>query len=66
MTDLNTGESIHVSDMKIGEGVEVHEAPESVVVSIVMVKEEELEPQLEAAEPELVDEKGKEDEGDQS
>jgi large subunit ribosomal protein L25 len=62
VTDLNTGESIHVSDMKIGEGIEVHESPESVVVSIVTVKEEELEPQLEATEPELVDAKGK-DEG---
>ena len=53
VTGLNVGESIHVSDMKFEEGVEVHEAQESVVVSIVVVKEEELEPQLEAAEPEL-------------
>ena len=66
VTELNTGESIHVSDMNFGEGVEVHEAQESVVVSIVMVKEEELEPQLEASEPELVDEKGKEGEDNQS
>ena len=34
--------------------MEFHEAPESVVASIVVVKEEELEPQLEAAEPEIV------------
>lgn len=62
VTDLNVGESIHVSDMKVGEGVEVHESQESVIVSIVVVKEEELEPQLEtAAEPELV---GKEDDAD--
>lgn len=54
VTELNVGESIHVSDMKFGEGVEVHESPESVVVSIVVVKEEELEPQLEASEPEIV------------
>jgi large subunit ribosomal protein L25 len=67
VTDLNVGESIHVSDMKIGEGVEVHELPESVVVSIVVVKEEELEPQLETpAEPEVIGKEGKEDEGGES
>lgn len=64
VTDLNVGESIHVSDMKIGEGVEVHELPESVVVSIVVVKEEELEPQLETpAEPEVIGKDEKDDEG---
>ena len=67
VTELNVGESIHVSDMKIGEGVEVHELPESVVVSIVVVKEEELEPQLETpAEPEVIGKDGKEDEGGES
>lgn len=64
VADLNVGESIHVSDMKIGEGVEVHELPEAVVVSIVVVKEEELEPQLETpAEPEVIGKDGKDDEG---
>jgi large subunit ribosomal protein L25 len=67
VTDLNVGESIHVSDMKIGEGVEVHELPESVVVSIVVVKEEELEPQLETpAEPEVIGKDAKDDEGGES
>jgi large subunit ribosomal protein L25 len=67
VTDLNVGESIHVSDMKIGEGVEVHESPESVVVSIVVVKEEELEPQLEMpAEPEVIGKEGKDDDGGES
>ena len=67
VTDLNVGESIHVSDMKIGEGVEVHESPESVVVSIVVVKEEELEPQLETpAEPEVIGKEGKDDDGGES
>jgi large subunit ribosomal protein L25 len=67
VTDLNVGESIHVSDMKIGEGVEVHEAPESVIVSIVVVKEEELEPQLETpAEPEVIGKDAKDDEGGES
>lgn len=58
VTSLNLNESIHVSDLKFGAGVEVHETPETVVASVVLVKEEELEPQLEATEPELVDQKG--------
>ena len=58
VTNLNLNESIHVSDIKVEQGVEIHESPESVVASLVVVKEEELEPQLETAEPELV---GKED-----
>ena len=35
-------------------GIEIHEAPETVVASIVIVKEAELEPQIdEGAEPEV-------------
>ena len=63
VTELHVGESVHISDMKIGEGIELHELPESVIASIVVVKEEELEPQLEeAAEPEIVGKDGKEGE----
>jgi len=53
-----TGEhSIHVSDLKVGEGIEIQEAPETVVASIVMVKEAVLEPQVsEGAEPEVAGE----------
>ena len=59
VTDLDLNESIHVSDIKVDEGVEIHELPESVVASLIVVKEEELEPQLEeSAEPEVI---GKED-----
>jgi len=63
VTDLEMNESVHVSDLKIGEGIELHEEPETVVASIVLVKEEELEaaPDTEAAEPELVGEKADED-----
>lgn len=61
VSDLQLNESIHVSDLKFEEGVEVHELPETVVASVVIVKEEELEPDLETAEPELVDQKGDED-----
>lgn len=59
VSNLNLGDSIHVSDLKVGEGIEIHEDPETVVATIVVVKEEELEPQTEdAGEPELVDQPG--------
>ena len=56
VSNLKAGESIHVSDIKVEEGVEIHELPETVVASIIIVKEEELEPATEepATEPELV------------
>ena len=64
VTDLQNGESVHVSDLKVAEGVEIQELPESVVASIVVVKEEELEPQTEPApEPEIVGQDGEEAEG---
>ena len=51
--------AIHVADLKVGEGIEIHENPETVVAAITIVKEAELEPQLEAgAEPEVVGEEG--------
>ena len=59
VSGLNLGESIHVSDLKVGAGIEIHEDPETVVASIIVVQEEELEPQLDAAgEPELIDQPG--------
>lgn len=57
ISGLTSEHAIHVSDLKVGEGVEIHESPETVVAMISMVKETELEPQLEAgAEPEVVGE----------
>lgn len=54
VTELGLGDSIHVSDLKIGEGVEVHEDPTTVVVTIAFVAEQDLEPAVEAgAEPEV-------------
>lgn len=55
VTEIEAGHSLHVSDIKFPAGVEVHEAPETVVASIVIVREEELETQLpeEGAEPEV-------------
>lgn len=62
VANLQVGESVHVSDLKFDQGVEVHELPETVVASIVIVKEEELEPQTdETGEPEIVGEDKAED-----
>lgn len=53
ISGLTAEHAIHVSDLKFGAGIEIREAPETVVASIVMVKEVELEPQVaeEGAEP---------------
>jgi large subunit ribosomal protein L25 len=61
--NLEMNESVHVSDLKVGEGIEIHEMPETVVASIVLVKEEDLEPtpEADAAEPELVGDKTEEE-----
>jgi large subunit ribosomal protein L25 len=54
ISELTSEHAIHVSDLKVGEGIEITESPETVVASIVIVKEADLEPQLEAgAEPEV-------------
>jgi large subunit ribosomal protein L25 len=55
VTHLKAGESVHVSDIKADANLELHEAPETLVAAVVIVREEELEPQTEAAgEPEVV------------
>ena len=64
VTDLVSGESLHVSDLKVGAGVEILEVPETVVASIVTVSEEVLEPQIEeGAAPEVVGEEPAAEEG---
>jgi len=56
VTELKAGESLHVSDLKVGEGIEILEDGETLVASIITVKEEP-EAELEAgAEPEIVGE----------
>ena len=57
VSGLTAEHAIHVSDLKVGAGIEIHEAPDTVVASISIVKEEELEPQLETSEPEVVGDK---------
>ena len=57
ISELSSEHAVHVSDIKVGEGIEIHELPETVVASIVIVSEAELEPQIEeGAEPEVVGE----------
>jgi len=53
VSDLEAGHAKHVSDLKVGAGIEIHEDPETVVASIVIVKEASLEPQVaeEGSEP---------------
>jgi large subunit ribosomal protein L25 len=59
VSNLNAGESIHVSDLKVAKGIEIQASPETVLATIVVVREE-LEPQVaESGEPEVV---GKESE----
>ncbi|MDQ3129819.1 MAG: 50S ribosomal protein L25 [Acidobacteriota bacterium] len=57
VSGLNVGDAIHVSDLRVGEGIEIQEDAETVVATIIVVQEVELEPQIEAAgEPEVVGE----------
>lgn len=61
ISGLELGHSVHVSDLVIAEGIEVHLSPETVVASIVIVKEVELEPQIETGEePEVIGEEPEE------
>ena len=64
ISGLTAEHAIHVSDLRVGTGIEIHESPETVVAMISIVKEAELEPQLEAgAEPAVVGEEPAEGEG---
>ncbi len=57
LTPLTTEHPIHVSDLKVGEGMEIMDAPDAVVATIIVIKEADLEPQVEeGAEPEVVGE----------
>ena len=66
VSGLKPDEPIHVSDVKVEEGVEIHEQPDAVVATIIIVREEELEPATEeAGEPELVGGEEKEEAGEE-
>lgn len=64
VSSLKVGESLHVSDLKLDSGMEFHEPAETVVASIVIVSEAELEPQLETSEPEVEGEETTEEEAE--
>lgn len=65
VTGLTSDHAVHVSDLQVGEGIEIHESPETVVASIIIVQEVELEPQVEAGtEPEVVGEEKPAEEGE--
>jgi large subunit ribosomal protein L25 len=67
ISELTPEHAIHVSDLKVGAGIEIGDDPETVVASIVVVQEADLEPQLEeGAEPTVVgeDAPATEEEGD--
>ena len=52
VSDLKVGDSLHVSDLKVDEGIEIHAAEDAMVASVVVIKEPELESQVvEGAEP---------------
>jgi large subunit ribosomal protein L25 len=61
VSELTIDHALHVSDLKVGEGIEIQEPAETVVASITIVKEEDLEPQIEeGAEPTVVGEEAPE------
>ena len=49
---LKVGDAVHISDLKVEKGIDIHGEPDAVVAHVVLAKEPELEPQVEAgAEP---------------
>lgn len=63
VTNLGLGQSIHVSDLKLGEGIKVLTDPEEVLATVTTVKEEAAAPAVstEIVEPEVI-KKGKKEE----
>jgi large subunit ribosomal protein L25 len=64
VSGLGVHEVLHVSDLQVGEGIEILTDPETAVATVSIVREEPTEaalPEEEAAEPEVIG-KGKKDE----
>jgi large subunit ribosomal protein L25 len=71
ITELEIGQSFHVSDLKLEEGVEILTDPEEVILTIVAPVIEEVAPveeapAEEAEEPEVVKKGKKEEEGEET
>lgn len=58
VSEMKTGDSVYVSDLKVASNVEIHDAPETLVAALHIVKEVELEAEVEVVEPEIVGEEG--------
>src|SRR6185369_12089250 len=43
---LKLGESLHVSDLQVAEGIEIHAPADSIIAHVVTIKEPDLEPQV--------------------
>ena len=68
VTNLGVHDVLHVSDIHATEGIEILSAPETVIATVGVVREEEVAPapapaEGEAAEPEVIGKGKKEDEG---
>jgi large subunit ribosomal protein L25 len=64
VTNMGLGQAIHVSDLKLGEGIKVLTDPDEVLATVIAVKEEVAAPEaapVETAEPEVI-KKGKKEE----
>jgi large subunit ribosomal protein L25 len=58
VTELKMGDAIHVSDLKVEAGIEFHDAPDTVVVAVTFLAEENLDSAVETGvEPEVTGEK---------
>jgi large subunit ribosomal protein L25 len=65
VTGLTSEHAVHVSDLKVGEGIEIHESPETVVAANIIGLDVVLGGQVEAgAEPEVVGEETPAEEGE--
>lgn len=53
VSELKTGDSVHVSDLKVAGNVEIHEAGDTLVAAVHTVKEPELESAVEEGQPEV-------------
>ena len=68
ISKLEVGQSVHVSDLKLDEGVKILSDPHEVIVNVVAAVEEAAAPAAEAveaavAEPEVIKKGKKEEEG---
>lgn len=67
VNDLNIGDSLHISDLPLAEGVTLVSDPNQLICSVTVVAEEEVAPAEEgeegADEPEVIGEKKEDEEG---